>query len=130
MASSGDETERSLRRIIRHMQSSVTGIEAVAVISGDGLPRATALPQNTDEDRFGAMCASLLALAEQASDEIRRGNLRQVLVEGEAGSMLLVKAGPDQVLAVSAAPTANIGRMFMEARKTAAQVANLCDRKP
>ncbi len=126
MASSGGETERSLRRVIRHMRASVSGIEAVAVITGDGLPRATVLAEDTDEDRFGAMCASLLALAEQASDEIRRGNLRQVLVEGEAGSMLLVKAGPDQVLAVSAAPAANIGRLFMEARKTAAQVAGLC----
>lgn len=124
----GAEPARSLRRVIKHFQASVDGIEAVAVTSGDGLPLASVLGEQTDADRFGAMCASLLALASQAADEVVRGELRQVMVEGEEGTMLLVQAGEDTVLAVAAADFVNIGRVFLEARKTANKTAEIVAR--
>ncbi len=125
MMKTNEELARSLRRIIRQLHSAVTGIQAVAVITSDGLPQASALTAEIDEDRFGAMSATLLALAEQAAAEIRSGTLRQVLVEGEKGRMLLVQAGSDQVLAVSTDTKANIGRVFIEARKTADRVGEI-----
>ena len=122
------EPGSSLRRLIRRFQTSLNGIHAVAVVSGDGLPLASQLDESTDPDRFGAMCASLLALASQAADEVARGTLRQVLVEGAEGTMLLVQAGPENVLAVAASPEVNIGRIFVEARKTAEATAAIIDR--
>lgn len=113
----------ALRPVIRRLHASMSDIEAVAVITADGLPLAAYLAEGADSDRFGAMCASLLALAGQAADEIDRGMLRQVLVEGEDGSMLLVRAGDDAVLAVAASRSVNIGRVFLEARKVASDVA-------
>ena len=122
------EPQRSLRRLIKHFKSSVNGIEAVAVTSGDGLPMASVLDERTDPDRFGAMCASLLALASQAAEEVARGTLRQVMVEGDEGIMLLVQAGDDAVLAVAATRSVNIGRVFYEARKTATQTSEIVAR--
>jgi predicted regulator of Ras-like GTPase activity (Roadblock/LC7/MglB family) len=80
------------------------------------------LAEGTDQDRFGAMCASLLALADRAAQEIARGTLKQVLIEGDKGVMLLVYAGADAVLAVAARPTVNLGMVFIEARKTASKI--------
>jgi predicted regulator of Ras-like GTPase activity (Roadblock/LC7/MglB family) len=111
-----------LRPILRTFNGSSTDIEASAVISGDGLALAWVLDESVDQDRFGAMCASLLALAERASQEIARGTLKQVLVEGDKGTMLLVHAGDDAVLAVATRPTINLGMVFIEARKTAGKI--------
>jgi predicted regulator of Ras-like GTPase activity (Roadblock/LC7/MglB family) len=106
-----------VRPILRRLNSISSDIEASAVISGDGLSIASVL--GDDPDRFGAMCASLLALADRTAKEISRGDLKQVLVEGTAGSMLVVRISSLAVLAVAARPTVNLGRVFLEARKVA-----------
>ncbi len=119
------EPGKSLRPILRSFNSASDDIEASAVISTDGLNMAWVLDEKVDADRFGAMCASLLALATSAAEEISRGKLKQVLVEGETGLMLLVYAGNDAVLAVATKPTVNLGKIFIDSRKTAANIAIL-----
>ena len=114
-----------IRPVLRGLNALSTDIEASAVVSTDGLVIASVLAAETDADRFGAMCASLLALADRAAQEIGRGSLKQVLVEGEMGTMLLVHAGPEAVLAVAARPTINLGMVFLEARKTAGKIETL-----
>ena len=123
MSSNAEAVRASMiRSVLRGLNALSQDIEASAVISSDGLVMAAVLSTETDQDRFGAMCASLLALADRAAQEIGRGQLKQVLVEGEQGTMLLVHAGPDAVLAVAARPTVNLGMVFLEARKTAQKV--------
>jgi len=114
--------KKALRSILRTLNTFSADIEASAIISTDGIMLAAVLAEGTDEDRFGAMCASLLALADRAAQEIARGTLKQVLIEGDKGVMLLVYAGLDAVLAVGARPTVNLGMVFIEARKTATKV--------
>jgi len=123
-----NEPGKSLRPVLRAFNSASADIEASAVISGDGLTLAWVLNDEVDPDRFGAMCASLLALADRAAQEISRGKLRQVLIEGDKGTMLLVYAGSDAVLAVAAKPTVNLGKVFIDARKTAGNIATLLER--
>jgi len=114
-----------LRSILRTLNASSPDIEASAAISGDGLVIASVFGEDVDPDRFGAMCASLLALADRAAQEIARGALKQVLVEGENGTMLLVQAGAEVVLAVATARTLNLGMVFIEARKTAQKIQDV-----
>lgn len=114
--------DKLLRPVLRTLNSVSQDIEASAVITSDGLTIAAVLDEGVDRDRFGAMCASLLALADRAAQEISRGQLKQVLVEGERGTMLLVHAGTDTVLAVASRPTQNLGMVFLEARRTAQKV--------
>lgn len=121
---SADDAARDklLRPVLRALNSVSPDIEASAVITSDGLTIAAVLGDGVDRDRFGAMCASLLALADRAAQEISRGQLKQVLVEGERGTMLLVQAGNDTVLAVASRPTKNLGMVFLEARRAALKV--------
>jgi uncharacterized protein len=108
-----------LRSILRKLNMSSNDIEASAVTSSDGLIIASMLDDATDADRFGAMCASLLALSERAAIETSRGDLRLLLIEGTNGTMLIVQIGNKGVLALAAKPKANLGMIFHEARKTA-----------
>ena len=121
---SADDAARDklLHPVLRTLNGVSPDIEASAVITSDGLTIAAVMSDGVDRDRFGAMCASLLALADRAAQEISRGRLKQVLVEGELGTMLLVQAGADTVLAVASRPTQNLGMVFLEARRAAQKV--------
>ncbi len=121
-APSVDPRQIRLRTVLRGLNASSADIEASAVVTGDGLTLASVLGDGVDPDRFGAMCASLLALSDRAAQEISRGQLKQVLIEGDKGTMLLVYAGDSAVLAVAARSTGNLGMVFLEARKIALKV--------
>ena len=113
------------RSVLRAIHSNVQHIEASAVVTADGITVASLLSEHADADRFGAMCASLLALATRAANEVDRGALRQVILDGTKGPMLLTHAGTSAVLAIAAHPSANLGRLILETRKAAAELGEL-----
>lgn len=107
------------------MSASGEGINAAAAMTGDGMVIASILEAGVDADRFAAMSASLLALAERQIEEIERGTLVQLMIEGTRGAVLLVRAGDDAVLAVSTNPGAMMGRIFIDTRNAARRLASL-----
>jgi predicted regulator of Ras-like GTPase activity (Roadblock/LC7/MglB family) len=99
-------------------------IEAAAVVSFDGLPMASALPPSMDEDRVAAMSAALLSLGERAAQGLGRGELSQVYIEGDSGTVFLVSADDEAVLVAVASKGAKVGMMLFEVRRAAAAVAD------
>lgn len=127
-----EETQRpsaslasAVRSLLRGLSVHEPQITASAAMTSDGLVIASTLAPGVDSDRFAAMGASLLALSERASQEIERGELRQVLIEGSQGAVLLVRAGSNTVLAVATRPGAQIGKVFLDARATALKLGAL-----
>lgn len=119
------QVSSKVRSILRQMSIDTPGLDGSALVSSDGLIVASVLSEKTDSNRFGAMCATLLALASRAAEEIDRGMLRQVILDGVNGPMLLTYAGRDSVLALAAQPNANLGRLILDAGKAAEQIAKL-----
>jgi predicted regulator of Ras-like GTPase activity (Roadblock/LC7/MglB family) len=121
----GDSSSRSARldRILAELVGQVPEIEAASVVSFDGLPMASALPADMDEDRVAAMSAALLSLGERAAEGLGRGELSQVYVEGEHGTVFLVSADDEAVLVAVAAKGAKVGLMLFEVRRAAAAIA-------
>ena len=120
-----NEASRAVRldRAIRELLTQTSEIEAAAVVSFDGLPMASALPSGMDEDRVAAMSAALLSLGERATVGLGRGELSQVFIEGEEGTVFLVSADNEAVLVAVAAKGAKTGMMLYEVKRTAAVVA-------
>jgi predicted regulator of Ras-like GTPase activity (Roadblock/LC7/MglB family) len=128
--STGSRSER-LDRALSALLAHTPEIEAAAVVSFDGLPMASALPSTMDEDRVAAMSAALLSLGERAAQGLGRGELSQVYIEGETGTVFLVSADNEAVLVAVAAQGAKVGLMLYEVRRAAAAVANaLRDHEP
>jgi predicted regulator of Ras-like GTPase activity (Roadblock/LC7/MglB family) len=111
------------RSTLRALKSAHEGIEGCAFMTSDGRVAASALGPGTDPDRFGAMCAALIALATRAASEAERGELQQLIIEGSAGPMLVTRAGPHGVLAVSASSSCPLGRLILDAKATARTLA-------
>ena len=118
-ASRSDRLDRALHELLTQSAQ----IEAAAVVSFDGLPMASALPSSMDEDRVAAMSAALLSLGERAAQGLGRGELSQVYIEGESGTVFLVSADNEAVLVAVAARGAKVGMMLYEVRRAAAAVA-------
>jgi predicted regulator of Ras-like GTPase activity (Roadblock/LC7/MglB family) len=127
MADVRSEASRAVRldRAIRDLLAQTSEIEAAAVVSFDGLPMASALPAGMDEDRVAAMSAALLSLGERATVGLGRGELSQVFIEGEEGTVFLVSADNEAVLVAVAAKGAKTGMMLYEVKHAAAAVADV-----
>ena len=111
-----------LDHALADLLSQAPELEAAAVVSYDGLAMASALPAAMDEDRVAAMSAALLSLGERAAEGLGRGELSQVYVEGEDGTVFLVSADDEAVLVAVAAKGAKVGLMLFEVRRAAAAV--------
>lgn len=115
----------SVTPILTKLNSTSSDIQASAVMSRDGHSLATVLGDNVNSVRLGAICATLLSLGEKASMELNRGKLKQILIHGEEGYVLLLRIGEKAVLAVVSRPSANLGMMLVEARRTANDIQAL-----
>lgn len=117
--------EQLLISVLSDLNSSSADITASAVISSDGLPIATLLPNGVDPDRVGAMAAALLALGNRTSRELQCDQLEQVMVKGKHGYILLIQAGETNVLAVTANEGAKLGLILLDARRAARSIVDI-----
>lgn len=113
---------QKIRPVLKRLNNISGDIEASAVMSRDGISLASVMRDNVDKDRLGAMCASMLSLGDKTSSELSRGKLKQVLIEGDNGCVLIVQIGQKAVLAVVSKPTSKLGMVFNEARKIAREI--------
>ncbi len=100
-------------------------IEAAALVSPDGLMVASALPSHMQEERVAAMSAAILSLGERTAQELGRGGLTQVFVEGEKGYVFLMSAGANAVLTALAGKRAKLGLIFYDMRQAAKEIASI-----
>ncbi len=114
-----------LDQVLGTLLRQAPDVEAAAVVSFDGLPMASALPAGMDEDRVAAMSAALLSLGERAAQGLGRGDLSQVYVEGDSGTVFLVSADDEAVLVAVARAGAKVGLMLFEVKQAAEAVATV-----
>lgn len=110
---------------LRDMQVSSPDIEASAVVSVDGLPIATSLPREVEEDRVSAMSAAMLSLGERIASELGRGDLSEVQIKGEKGYVILQSLGTEAVLTVLAREGAKLGLILLDMRRAAEDLSKL-----
>jgi len=128
-SNSDSSIENKLKPILKGLNSSSSHIEASAIMSRDGLNVASVLGDGVDSDRLGAMCAALLGLADTTAKELNRGSLRQVLLHGSNGYMLITHVGKKAVLAVASKLGTNLGMVFVEAKKTAKKIEDILEQE-
>lgn len=115
----------SLTRVLKNLQSESPGVEASALISEDGLMIASALSQDFDETRVAGMTATLLSLGTRAATELRRGEVKEVIVRGEQGYAVMIHAGRGAVLLVLASETTPLGLIFFDMREAIKNIKNI-----
>jgi len=105
-----------MRKILVKLEETTPDVFASAIIRKDGLIVASAVPEEVNKRVFAAMAASALGASSRALKELKQGNLKRLLVEGEGGQMVLMEAG-QLVLTTLIRKDANLGLVFMNLEK-------------
>lgn len=120
-----ENTTESLDDILKKLLNAIPEVKAAAIVSAEGLPIASALPQGIDETRIAAMTAALLSLAERSVIEMEKGEFEQLYVRGNEGYLLVLQAGPNAVLTVSTTKDVRLGLIFLDCKRTTEKIAKL-----
>lgn len=107
-----------LNQILQEFVSTTSDIQGAALVTPDGLPLATTLPGQMDEDRVSAMSASMLSLGERIGKELARGNVERIFVEGGDGYGILTNCTEEALFLVLASQDAKQGVLMLEIKRT------------
>ncbi|MCJ7647353.1 MAG: roadblock/LC7 domain-containing protein [Candidatus Lokiarchaeota archaeon] len=119
------DTPETLDDLLRKLLGAIPEVKAAAIVSAEGLPIASALPQGVDETRIAAMTAALLSLSERAIIEMSKGDFDQLYIKGSSGYLLILQAGPNAVLTVSTTSEVRLGLILLDCRRTCEKISKL-----
>jgi predicted regulator of Ras-like GTPase activity (Roadblock/LC7/MglB family) len=114
-----------LEALLQEFVTSVSDVQGAALVSPDGLPLAATLPGGMDEERVSAMSAAMLSLGERIGNELVRGVIERLYVEGDKGYGVLVSCGEDAVLLVLASRSAKQGVLMLEIKRMVGELKPL-----
>jgi hypothetical protein len=106
----------SLGEVVRGLAAR-DGIEAVLVLSADGLPIEHAARTPFEAETLAALTATLAQYATRLGLGAGRGALCTAVVEYERGLLVVAQIGPGDCLAILAQPEANVGEMLYDLRQ-------------
>lgn len=115
----------ALQDVLQNFVSGTPDVQGAALVSPDGLALASALPAGFDEERTSAMSAAMLSLGERIGQELARGTIDRIFVEGEKGYGVLVNCGADAVLLVLASSSAKQGLLNLEIKRAVTAITPL-----
>lgn len=101
------------------------GIESAAIVTGDGFELASVLRNGLSGNKLAAMTSSLLALSEAVVEELRMRGCRNVIIEGEGGTVVMIRVpaeGLDLLMSVLCREDAVLGSVLYAARISAARL--------
>jgi uncharacterized protein len=113
----------ALQGILQNFVVSSPDIQGAAVVTPDGLPLASVLPGNMDEERTAAMSAAMLSLGERIGRELARGSIDRIFVQGDTGYGVLTSCGGEAMLLTLASKEAKQGILFLEIRQLSDKVS-------
>lgn len=113
---------QTLGNILQNFVSQTADVQGAAMVTPDGLPLASSLPSGMDDERASAMSAAMLSLGERIGQELVRGEIDRIYVEGDEGFSILTSCGEDAVFLVLAGKAAKQGVLMLEIKRAIAEL--------
>ncbi|MFX1345175.1 MAG: roadblock/LC7 domain-containing protein [Promethearchaeota archaeon] len=121
------ENIAELTDLLRQMEAVNPDIQGSAIVSVQGLPICSALARDVNDGIVSAMSAAILSVSERAVEELARGDLKRILIEGLDGIIILSKAGENAILCTLAKSDASLGMVFLNIQSVSNKIADLLD---
>ena len=121
------ENIAELTDLLRQMEAVNPDIQGSAIVSVQGLPLCSALARDVNDGIVSAMSAAILSVSERAVEELARGDLKRILIEGVDGIIILSKAGENAILCTLAKSDASLGMVFLNIQSVSNKIADLLD---
>jgi len=113
--------------LLRRMEAVNSDIQGSAIVSVQGLPICSVLARDVNDGIVSAMSAAILSVSERAVEELARGDLKRILIEGVDGIIILSKAGENAILCTLAKSDASLGMVFLNIQSVSKKIAESLD---
>ena len=121
------ENISELTDLLRRLEAINSDIEGSSIVSIQGLPICSALARDINDGIVSAMSAAILSVSERAVEELARGELKRILIEGLKGTIVLSKAGDNAILATLVKQDSSLGMVFLNIEAVSRKIADLLD---
>ena len=119
------ERTKDMASILDEIELNVKEIQAAAVVSVEGLPIASKLPDQYEDTIIAAMTAAMLSFGDKIASNLDKGTLEKIMIEGANGVVVSMAAGPNAVLTVSTTKDVRLGLILLDCRRTCEKIAQL-----
>ncbi len=119
---SAEETER-IKQQLNELKAELPEIEGIAVLTKEGLPIASIF-STIDPAILSAITATLNNVSEKAMEELQKGLLETVIVQGEQGHLVVQGIGTSAVIAVLASKSAKPGLLYILVNRVSDKLAD------
>jgi uncharacterized protein len=102
-----------LRYILQNLSAENPDVQGSTLVSVQGLPICSLMNEDINDSLTSAMSAAILSVSDRAAEELRRGKLKRVLLEGDDGQMILSQAGDHAILVTLIEKDAGLGIILM-----------------
>ncbi len=109
--------QMKISQILETLESG-TDLEGCAVISNTGLRVACADSAETDADQFSVSPATLIALSSKIIEELKQGELTEIVIAGEEGYSIVTVGSGKFILLSNCKKAYKLGYYFHRIRKT------------
>lgn len=114
----------TIRDVVRVLAGR-DGVEAVAILTRDGLVIDSSTADGIDADGLAALVPAVVTACRQLGDASGRGAFGTTVVEFANGLALVTELSGDALLAMVFKPGARIGGLLYELRRYSASIASL-----
>ncbi len=121
------ENISELTDLLRKMEAVNADVQGSAIVSVQGLPICSVLARDVNDGIVSAMSAAILSVSERAVEELVRGDLKRILIEGVDGIIILSKAGENAILCTLAKSDVSLGMVFLNIQSVSNKIAELLD---
>jgi len=102
-----------LKYLLETISAENDEIQGSTIVSTQGLPIVSLLEKGANDGIISAMSAAIQSVGQRAAEELKRGKLKRILLEGDNGTMIMTAAGPNAILVTLAKADASLGVIFM-----------------
>jgi predicted regulator of Ras-like GTPase activity (Roadblock/LC7/MglB family) len=121
------ENISELTNLLRKLEADNSDVQGSAIVSVQGLPICSVLGKEVNDGIISAMSAAILSVSERAVQELARGELKRILIEGVDGLIILSQAGNNAILATLTKPDPSLGMVFLNIANVSDKIAELLD---
>jgi len=121
------ETKKDKLDTVLARFGEVGQIKAAGIVSKEGLLITALMPPEMNERIVAALCSTIMASAETASTQMGTGEVSDIHVKTDQGTILLQPAGEKAILIALADSGAQLGLIMMEIEARAKQVQEILE---
>ncbi|UCE09521.1 MAG: roadblock/LC7 domain-containing protein [Candidatus Thorarchaeota archaeon] len=125
MSSEGSASIQQLLKQLLVDFANRSPILGAAIFSVEGLPLISHFLTGTEEVSVAAMVAGIHSAGEQTVRELKQGNLRSIIIQGEMGTTVVISIAGGYLLTITAPENTKMGLVFNDGKQVARRAGAL-----